>query len=103
MSTKGSDDGRPLKSKQSAYTSSHEDVPSPKKIEPPPKKEEKKVIQIKKTAKVNPMDRGNFVKSKQMTFGQDKKLAPSSIYEDQRMWQKPGGIHGYDDSSHQTF
>jgi len=50
------------------------------------------------------MDRGNFVKSKQMTFGQDKKLAPSNIYDgDQRMWQKPGAMQGYDDSSHQTF
>ena len=106
MSTKGSDDGRPLKSKQSAYSDSQNDTepaPQKKKIEAPPKQEEKKVIPIKK-AKVNQMDRGNFVKSKQMTFGQDKKLAPSNIYDgDQRMWQKPGAMQGYDDSSHQTF
>ena len=66
MSTKGSDDGRPLKSKQSAYSDSQIDTePAPqKKIEAaPPKKEEKKIIPIKK-AKVNPMDRGNFLKSK---------------------------------------
>ena len=105
MSTKGSEDGRRgIKSKQSDYsTSQHDEQVTPKKIEPPQKKEEKKVIQIKKS-KQNPMDKGNFVKSKQMTFGQDKKLAPSNIQDaDHRMWMKPGGMQGYDDSSHQTF
>ena len=97
MSTKGSDDGGHLKSKQSAYSDSKDDdEPSPqKKIEAPPRKQEEKkvVVPIKKAIKVNPMDRGNFVKSKQMTFGQDKKLAPSNIYDgDQRMWQKPGAM-----------
>lgn len=46
-------------------------------------------------------EKGNFIKTKQMTFGHDKKLAPSAIQDmDQRMWMKPGAITAYDDQSH---
>lgn len=100
MSTKGSE--RNIKSKQSYSGSSRQgdSVVEPQKVEPPKPKEEKKVVPIKKVKKAI-VEKGNFIKTKQMTFGHDKKLAPSVIQDiDQRMWMKPGAITNYEESSH---
>jgi hypothetical protein len=104
VSIKGSE--RNPKSKQSVYSGSsqRESDMAAKKVEPPKPKEEKKIVPIKLKVNKETTEKGNFLKSKQMTFGQDKKLAPSAIQDiDQRMWMKPGANTNYEDSSHQTF
>ena len=56
---------------------------------------------MKNKLKKDKFEKGNFLKSKQMTFGQDKKLAPSTIQDiDKRYWMKPGAMLNFDEAGH---